>query len=80
MPTLAPTMPASIASRRHEFGLSGYSTAATSAALRVAEEMEAGIVGANVGIISTEGGAFGGVKQSVSAARARSTGSRNFSK
>jgi succinate-semialdehyde dehydrogenase/glutarate-semialdehyde dehydrogenase len=48
-----------------EFGLSGYFYSRDIGRIfRVAEQMEAGIVGANVGIISTEIAPFGGVKQS----------------
>jgi succinate-semialdehyde dehydrogenase / glutarate-semialdehyde dehydrogenase len=48
-----------------EFGLSGYFYSRDIGRIfRVAEAMEAGIVGANVGIISTEVAPFGGVKQS----------------
>jgi len=48
-----------------EFGLAGYFYSRDVGRIfRVAEEMEAGIVGANVGIISTEIAPFGGVKQS----------------
>ena len=48
-----------------EFGLSGYFYSRDVGRIfRVAEEMETGIVGANVGIISTEVAPFGGVKQS----------------
>lgn len=48
-----------------EYGLAGYFYSRDLArVLRVAEELEVGIVGVNVGIISTEVGPFGGVKQS----------------
>jgi succinate-semialdehyde dehydrogenase/glutarate-semialdehyde dehydrogenase len=48
-----------------EFGLSGYFYSRDIGRIfRVAEKMETGIVGANVGIISTEVAPFGGVKQS----------------
>jgi succinate-semialdehyde dehydrogenase / glutarate-semialdehyde dehydrogenase len=48
-----------------EFGLSGYFYSRdVGRVFRVAEQMEVGIVGANVGIISTEVAPFGGVKQS----------------
>ena len=48
-----------------EFGLAGYFYSRDVGRIfRVAEQMEAGIVGANVGIISTEIAPFGGVKQS----------------
>jgi len=48
-----------------EFGLSAYFYSRdVGRVFRVAEQMEAGIVGANVGIISTEVAPFGGVKQS----------------
>jgi len=48
-----------------EFGLSGYFYSRdVGRVFRVAEQMETGIVGANVGIISTEVAPFGGVKQS----------------
>jgi len=48
-----------------EFGLAGYFYSRDVGRIfRVAERMEAGIVGANVGIISTEIAPFGGVKQS----------------
>jgi len=48
-----------------EFGLAGYFYSRDVGRIfRVAERMEAGIVGANVGIISTEVAPFGGVKQS----------------
>jgi len=48
-----------------EFGLAGYFYSRDIGRIfRVAEQMEAGIVGANVGIISTELAPFGGVKQS----------------
>jgi succinate-semialdehyde dehydrogenase / glutarate-semialdehyde dehydrogenase len=48
-----------------EFGLAGYFyTRDVGRIFRVAEQMETGIVGANVGIISTEVAPFGGVKQS----------------
>jgi succinate-semialdehyde dehydrogenase/glutarate-semialdehyde dehydrogenase len=48
-----------------EFGLSGYFYSRDIGRIfRVAEQMETGIVGANVGIISTEIAPFGGVKQS----------------
>jgi succinate-semialdehyde dehydrogenase/glutarate-semialdehyde dehydrogenase len=48
-----------------EFGLSGYFySREVGRIFRVAEAMETGIVGANVGIISTEIAPFGGVKQS----------------
>src|SRR3989442_14635708 len=48
-----------------EFGLSGYFYSRDVGRIfRVAEEMETGIVGANVCIISTEVAPFGGVKQS----------------
>jgi len=48
-----------------EFGLCGYFYSRDIGRIfRVAEKMETGIVGANVGIISTEVAPFGGVKQS----------------
>jgi succinate-semialdehyde dehydrogenase / glutarate-semialdehyde dehydrogenase len=48
-----------------EFGLAGYFYSRDIGRIwRVAERMEVGIVGANVGIISTEVAPFGGVKQS----------------
>ena len=48
-----------------EFGLAGYFYSRDVGRVwRVAEQMETGIVGANVGIISTEVAPFGGVKQS----------------
>jgi len=48
-----------------EFGLAGYFYSRDVGRIfRVAERMETGIVGANVGIISTEVAPFGGVKQS----------------
>jgi succinate-semialdehyde dehydrogenase/glutarate-semialdehyde dehydrogenase len=48
-----------------EFGLSGYFYSRDlGRVFRVSEAMEVGIVGANVGIISTEVAPFGGVKQS----------------
>jgi succinate-semialdehyde dehydrogenase / glutarate-semialdehyde dehydrogenase len=48
-----------------EFGLSGYFYSRDIGRIwRVAEQMETGIVGVNVGIISTEVAPFGGVKQS----------------
>jgi len=48
-----------------EYGLAAYFYSRDLArVLRVAEELEVGIVGVNVGIISTEVGPFGGVKQS----------------
>ena len=48
-----------------EFGLSGYFYSRDIGRIwRVAEQMETGIVGVNAGIISTEVGPFGGVKQS----------------
>jgi len=48
-----------------EFGLCGYFYSRDIGRIfRVAEAMETGIVGANVGIISTEIAPFGGVKQS----------------
>ena len=48
-----------------EFGLSGYFYSRDVGRIfRVAEAMETGIVGVNVGIISTEIAPFGGVKQS----------------
>jgi succinate-semialdehyde dehydrogenase/glutarate-semialdehyde dehydrogenase len=48
-----------------EFGLAGYFYSRDVGRIfRVAEAMETGIVGANVGIISTEIAPFGGVKQS----------------
>jgi len=48
-----------------EFGLCGYFYSRDIGRIfRVAERMETGIVGANVGIISTEVAPFGGVKQS----------------
>jgi succinate-semialdehyde dehydrogenase/glutarate-semialdehyde dehydrogenase len=48
-----------------EFGLSGYFYSRDVGRIfRVAEAMETGIVGANVGIISTEIAPFGGIKQS----------------
>jgi succinate-semialdehyde dehydrogenase/glutarate-semialdehyde dehydrogenase len=48
-----------------EFGLCGYFYSRDVGRIfRVAEAMETGIVGANVGIISTEIAPFGGVKQS----------------
>src|SRR5437763_2148410 len=48
-----------------EFGLAGYFYSRDVGRIfRVAERMEAGIVGANVGIISTEVAPFGGLKQS----------------
>jgi len=48
-----------------EFGLCGYFYSRDVGRIfRVAEAMETGIVGANVGIISTEVAPFGGVKQS----------------
>jgi succinate-semialdehyde dehydrogenase / glutarate-semialdehyde dehydrogenase len=48
-----------------EFGLCGYFYSRDVGRIfRVAEKMETGIVGANVGIISTEIAPFGGVKQS----------------
>jgi succinate-semialdehyde dehydrogenase / glutarate-semialdehyde dehydrogenase len=48
-----------------EFGLAGYFYSRDVGRVwRVAERMETGIVGANVGIISTEVAPFGGVKQS----------------
>ena len=52
-------------SNNTEFGLSGYFYSRDVGRIfRVAEAMEVGIVGANVGIISTEIAPFGGVKQS----------------
>ena len=48
-----------------EFGLAGYFYSRDIGRIfRVAEQMETGIVGANVGIISTEIAPFGGIKQS----------------
>ncbi|HUQ75578.1 MAG TPA: NADP-dependent succinate-semialdehyde dehydrogenase [Burkholderiales bacterium] len=48
-----------------EFGLAGYFYSRDVGRIfRVAEKMETGMVGANVGIISTEIAPFGGVKQS----------------
>ena len=48
-----------------EFGLAGYFYSRDVGRIfRVAEEMEAGIIGVNAGIISTEVAPFGGVKQS----------------
>jgi succinate-semialdehyde dehydrogenase/glutarate-semialdehyde dehydrogenase len=48
-----------------EFGLCGYFYSRDIGRIwRVAERLETGIVGANVGIISTEAAPFGGVKQS----------------
>jgi len=48
-----------------EFGLCGYFYSRDVGRIfRVAERLETGIVGANVGIISTEIAPFGGVKQS----------------
>ncbi len=48
-----------------EFGLAGYFYSRdVGRVFRAAEQMETGIVGANVGIISTEAAPFGGVKQS----------------
>jgi succinate-semialdehyde dehydrogenase/glutarate-semialdehyde dehydrogenase len=48
-----------------EFGLCGYFYSRDVGRIfRVAERMETGIVGANVGIISTEIAPFGGIKQS----------------
>ena len=48
-----------------EFGLAGYFYSRDVGRIfRVAEQMEAGIVGVNAGIISTEVAPFGGVKQS----------------
>jgi len=48
-----------------EFGLCGYFYSRDIGRIfRVAERLETGIVGANVGIISTEIAPFGGVKQS----------------
>jgi succinate-semialdehyde dehydrogenase/glutarate-semialdehyde dehydrogenase len=48
-----------------EFGLAGYFYSRDVGRIfRVAEKMEAGIIGANAGIISTEVAPFGGVKQS----------------
>jgi len=48
-----------------EYGLAAYFYSRDLARVfRVAEELETGIVGVNVGIISTEVGPFGGVKQS----------------
>ena len=48
-----------------EFGLAGYFYSRDVGRIfRVAEKMETGIVGANVGIISTEIAPFGGIKQS----------------
>jgi succinate-semialdehyde dehydrogenase / glutarate-semialdehyde dehydrogenase len=50
---------------RVEYGLAAYFYARDiSRALRVAEQLEFGIVGVNTGIISTEVAPFGGVKQS----------------
>ena len=47
-----------------EFGPARASTAATSAAWKVAEALEYGMVGVNTGLISNEVAPFGGVKQS----------------
>ncbi len=60
------------------FGLSAYFyTRDLGRAWRVATALETGMVGINEGIISTEVAPFGGVKQSGSAAKARSTASTN---
>ena len=71
MPTLAPLIrfkteeDAIRLANDTEFGLSGYFYSRDVGRIfRVAEQMETGIVGANVGIISTEIAPFGGVKQS----------------
>jgi hypothetical protein len=47
-----------------EFGLAAYFYTATRSAWRVAEALEFGMVGLNVGALSTEVAPFGGVKQS----------------
>jgi succinate-semialdehyde dehydrogenase / glutarate-semialdehyde dehydrogenase len=53
------------AANRVEYGLAAYFYARDiSRALRVAEQLEFGIIGVNTGLISTEVAPFGGVKQS----------------
>ena len=64
-----------------EFGLAAYFYGRDIGRVwRVAEALEYGMVGINTGIISTEVAPFGGVKQSGSAAKARSTASRTISR
>ncbi len=64
-----------------EFGLAAYFYSRDIGRVwRVAEALEYGIVGINTGIISTEVAPFGGVKESASAAKARSTASRTSSR
>jgi succinate-semialdehyde dehydrogenase/glutarate-semialdehyde dehydrogenase len=64
-----------------EFGLAAYFYARDVArCLRVGEALEYGMIGINTGLISNEVAPFGGVKQSGSAAKARSTGSTSISR
>ena len=63
------------------FGLAAYFfTRDVGRVWRVAEALEYGIVGVNEGITSTEIAPFGGVKRAASAARDRTTASRNSSR
>ena len=64
--------------QRPEFGLAPYFYSRDiGRVFRVAEALEYGMVGINTGLISTEVAPFGGVKQSGSAAKGRSTASRS---
>lgn len=60
------------------FGLAAYFyTRDISRAFRVADEIEAGMIGINAAILGNEVAPFGGVKESALAARADATASRN---
>ena len=64
-----------------EYGLAAYFYARdVGRVFKVAEALEAGIVGVNEGIFSTEVAPFGGFKHPASAARARSTASTSTSR
>ena len=66
---------------RTEFGLASYFYSRDIGRIwRVAEALEYGMVGVNTGLITTEVAPFGGVKQSGSAAKARSTASTSTSR
>ena len=64
-----------------EYGLAAYFYSRDIGRIwRMAEGLESGIVGINVGIISTEVAPFGGVKESGIGREGSSTGWKNFSK
>ena len=67
--------------QRTQYGLVAYLyTRDLDRAFRVAEGIEAGMVGINQGVVSNPAAPFGGVKQSGSAARAASRGSASTSR